>query len=410
LEVENKINHYSQIGVIPHIEFEDKITQLKVFVNYSGDIDYLKTVSYYDLYSNYWLIYLDELSSWKSDKGLADGEYAINFIIEGNLSFYSFSEDYYFNYTLDSITYDCLGPAMSLVSASFLGMTYDDTQNSIIDIEVSSPDNDFSSVKLNYQYQGPSQQTWIYYDTFSANNSNAQVPFNVINLRDDNVSFQIIGYDLLSNSKLLYESNYWFVKDMNNHFSFIVEGIEHDRLYGLEENRSIKLDAKIQPFDNDITKVVIGTNYETFNLLTPTSEGDHISFSDTIYLNSTYYGVFGTDFTYIPINVRLYQNDILISLKEIVITVIENNFEDQVSISNVTITTDSQNNVFMSFTPGLNAYNNSHSIPFVVNDQPPVVKLYDPDGTLVQTIILRVNNDSLGIEIYDSGAIEIKDN
>ncbi|GAH44487.1 unnamed protein product, partial [marine sediment metagenome] len=131
-----------------------------------------------------------------------------------------------------------LGPTMSLVSTSFLGTTYDDTQNSIIDIEVSSPDNDFSHVKLYYQYQGSNQQSWNYYDTFEANNSIAQVPFNLINLRDDNVSFQILGFDNLGNSKLLYESNYWVVKDMNNHMSFTLEGIEHDKLYGLEENKS----------------------------------------------------------------------------------------------------------------------------------------------------------------------------
>jgi hypothetical protein len=411
LDVDGRINQYSQIGVIPRDEFEGKITQLKLFVNYSGNVDYLTTISYNDLYSNYWLIYLNELSTWKSEKGLPDGEYIINFIVEGNFSFYGFSDDYIFNYALDFITYDCLGPAMFLISTSFLGTTFDDPQNAIIDIEVSSLDSDFSSVKLYYQYQGPSQQTWIYYDTFSVNGSIAQIPFNIINLRDDGaISFQIHGFDDLGNGKILNDSNYWIAKDMNNHQSFSVEGIEHDKLYGLEQNRTIKLDAKVLPFDNDISRIVVSTNYETFSLLIPISEGDHIYFQQDIYLNSTYYGIFGADFVYIPINVKLYQDDILISSKVIVITAIENTFEDQVQISNVSVTTDPQNNVFMSFTSGLNAYNNSHSIPYVVNDQFPVVELYNPDGILIQSITLRANNDTYGIETYNEGAIEIKNN
>ena len=68
------------------------------------------------------------------------------------------------------------------------------------------------------------------------------------------------------------------------------------------------------------------------------------------------------------------------------------------------------NNIFMNFENSLNAYNNSHSIPFIVNNKFPVVKFYDSDNYLVGTSQLRPNCDKYGIELYNTGTIEILDN
>ena len=94
LDKNGRINHNSDFGVVPIDGLEWHLSSLNLYVNYSNDIDFLKTVSYSDLYSNYWLIELSELSGWVSNKGLSPDNYDISFVAQANLS-YDFGEPFY---------------------------------------------------------------------------------------------------------------------------------------------------------------------------------------------------------------------------------------------------------------------------------------------------------------------------
>ncbi|KKN12642.1 hypothetical protein LCGC14_1014420, partial [marine sediment metagenome] len=134
-------------------------------------------------------------------------------------------------------------------------------------------------------------------------------------------------------------------------------------------------------------------------------EQDHIFFEDhDINLTSALYNVFGSDFSFIPVEVRLYQQNTLISSKSVTICVITETFDVSVEISNLTIDIiSSSNNIWMSFTNGTAAYNNSHSIPYIPNNNPPVVKIYDSYGELVRIIPLYPYfDDNIETEIYNT--------
>jgi hypothetical protein len=401
IDREGRINHNSNIGVVPIEGFEWHITSLNVFVNLSNDIDYLKSVSYSDLYSYYWLIDLVELQNWVSNKGLSPDNYEINFVVQANLS-YSFGEPFYlYNYTLDSTTLDIKGPDLELLTGGAytlsLGATYDVVENNLITMGISSTDTDFNKVTLEYKYDTPTTSDWVKYGDFYPVDSLADVNFDVLNLRDDNnITIRFIGFDDLSNSITLYQGNYWFAKDFNNHENFVVEGLEGGSIYGLDQDGMIDLRLKVLPVDNDITWVWISTGYEFFQLNDVKSEGDHIYFTDDVKLNSSKYPISGTDFTFIEVSVVLYQGNDRIADKKTVITVISRVFDDIVEISDLIVNiTESINNVRMSFVNDTNAYNNSHSIPFVVNNIPPVVKVFNSLGALVYTLDLTANYDYL---------------
>ncbi|MHA2339489.1 MAG: LamG-like jellyroll fold domain-containing protein, partial [Candidatus Hodarchaeales archaeon] len=305
------INQYSQIGVNPITGNEDHISSLKLFINYSNEVDYLANFSYKDLYSNYWLMYLDSLSNWIASKSLSPDEYSVNFIIEANLTYGNFP-DYLHNYTLNTTVLDIKGPDLILLSDSpyslVLGKTYDDPLENVVTMAINSTSNDFDEVKLEYKYETPTTASWVTYGTFKADsNSLADIQFDIINLRDDNITFRFIGYDNLDNQITLSDSPYYIVKNFNNHLEFSVEGTHSSILYDLDQENMIDLDLKIVPVDNDITKVTLTSMYEIFTLQNPLSEQDHIYFEDTgaedIKLNSTYYNIFGSDFTTIPIEV-----------------------------------------------------------------------------------------------------------
>jgi hypothetical protein len=399
-----RINHNSHIGVVPIEGFEWHISSLNVFVNLSNDIDCIKSVSYNDLYSYYWLIDLVELQNWALNKGLSPDNYLVNFVIEANFS-YSFGKPFYlYNYSLDNITLDVKGPDIELLTGGAyslsLGSTYDVIENNLITMGINSTDSDFEKISLEYKYTTPTTADWIVYGDFEADNSLAELIFDVVNLRDDNITIRFIGYDSLLNSKTLYEANYWFVKDFNNHENFVVQGIESGTIYGLDQDNMVDLNVKILPVDNDITKVRISTGYETFELNNVESEENHIYFTDDgvvdIKLNSSKYPISGSDFTFIDVSVVLYQGNDRITDKDTTITVIARTFNDAVEISDLLINISSLiNNIRMSFVNGTNAYNNSDSIPFIVNNMPPIVKIFNSYGDLVQTIDLNANFDYL---------------
>ncbi len=406
LDKDGRINHNSNLGVVPIDGFEWHISSLNLYVNYSNDIDYLKSVSYTDLYSYYWLIDLVELQNWASNKGLSPDNYEISFVVQANLS-YSFGEPFYlYNYTLETTILDVKGPDLELITGGeyslVLGSTYDEVENNVINMGISSIDADFDKVTLEYRYETPTTADWVKYGDFDSIGSLADVYFDVINLRDENVTIRFIGFDDLSNSFTLYQGNYWLVKDFNNHENFVVEGLEGGSIYGLDQDGMVDLHLKVIPVDNDITYVWISTGYETFQLNNVESEGDHIYFTDDgvidvdIKLDSSKYPISGTDFAFINVSVVLYQGDVRIADKKVVITVITRVFNDIVEISDLVVNiTESINNIRMSFVNDNNAYNNSHSIPFVVNNIPPVVKVFNSHGVLVYALDLSANYDYL---------------
>ncbi|MFW9970897.1 MAG: LamG domain-containing protein, partial [Candidatus Odinarchaeota archaeon] len=416
---EGRINHNSEIGVIPKEECDWHISSLNIYINYSGGIDYLTTVDYTNLCSNYWLIYLDSLSNWVLNKSLGPDNYNLNFIIEANLTYGSAFPAFYHNFTLPSTTLDIKPPTMELLSGGsyslILESTYDTVDNNIITMAIDSIDTDFSYIELEYSYNTPTSAEWLYYDKYYADNDSlAEIIFDIINLRDDNISIRFIGYDNLLNSEVLFESEYWFIKDLNNHPNFVVEGLSSNTLYGLDQNKMIDLDLKILPVDNDITKVEIiaGNGLEIFILENMTYEENHIYFSDSnIQFNSSFYNIFGSEFSFIPIDVKLYQGNTFITSKQVVISVIYKQFTDIITISDLQINISStQDNVLMSFVNDLDAYNSTHGIPFVVGGLYPVVKAYDSYNDLIAIIPLYPYMDGNATKIYNETTVTITNN
>ncbi|KKL22806.1 hypothetical protein LCGC14_2431720, partial [marine sediment metagenome] len=286
LSKNGRINEHSQIGVIPKAEFEWPISEIELYINYSNDIDSLANLSYYELYSNDWLIYLDSLSDWILDKGLTPNNYNVNFILKANFTYGQEFPYYTFNYTMHQTILDIKGPDLTLFSGGTYSLTlesvYDNVLENLITMAINSTDPYFDSVKLQYKYDTPSTANWITYNLYEANNNSlASISWDIINLRDDNLTFRFVGYDDLNNEKVLEATDYWIVKDFNNHLQFVVEGIESSQIYGLESDDTIDLDVKIIPVDNDITRVSISTGYESFDLTTVFSEQEHIYFDDS---------------------------------------------------------------------------------------------------------------------------------
>jgi len=116
IDKSGRINYISNIGVSIEAGHEEHLDNVKLFVNYSNEIDYLDSFTKNDLKSNYWLIPLTSLNSWVQSKGLSPGNHDLNFIIECNLT-YSIGKNYYiYNYTLNDTILDILGPDIELVT------------------------------------------------------------------------------------------------------------------------------------------------------------------------------------------------------------------------------------------------------------------------------------------------------
>ncbi|KKM63969.1 hypothetical protein LCGC14_1506100, partial [marine sediment metagenome] len=388
------------------------IESLDIYINKSGDVDYLITVNYTELNNDQWVIYLSQsLSNWITTKGLTPDNYNITFIIEANLTYTGFPF-YYYNYTSEQIILDIKSPDLTLLSGSpyslVLGERYDNVQENLITMAINSTDNDLSKVKVEYKYKTPTTSSWLPYGTFSAVNSLANITLNIINLRDDNITLRFYGYDDLQNEKLLSNASHWLIKDLNNHQQFIIEDLDSATLYGLDQNRMIDIDLKVLPVDNDITKVTVSTNYESFSLTNVVSEQDHIYFADDgvididIKLNSSFYNIQGSEFTIIPIDIKLFQgsNIVPITSKEVIIIATTTIFDSVVEISSLTVNISTEiNNILMSFANNT-AYTNSHRIPFIANNLPPVLKVYNSYGDLVETIELQVDYDYFDSIIY----------
>ncbi|MFX1479494.1 MAG: LamG domain-containing protein, partial [Promethearchaeota archaeon] len=413
-----RINHNSQIGVVSYEGCEGYISQLHLYVNYSNNIEYLTTINNTDLYQNYWLLDLQSLSSWVTQKSLSPGNYELNFIVEANLS-YSIGKNFYlYNYSLPSVTLDILASDMELITTLpynlKLASTYNIVEQNVISMAINSSDPYFDYVVMEYKYTTPSTATWQIYNTFHVdNNSLVEISCDILNFKDDNITLRFVGFDDLGNSKTLYQGNFWFIKDFNNHQEFAVDGLSNSILYPLDQDKMIDLELKVLPFDNDITKITISTSFESFILDTIYSESNYIYFSDSgteeIRLNSTFYNIFGTDICFIPVTVKQYQGTTFITSKEEIIAVLTRVFNDSVAIDDLEINIWSDA-IWMSFQTGLNAYNNTHSIPFIYNNQLPLVNIYNSYNECVETIKLLPNLDTNATEVYDTGQIEISEN
>ena len=107
----------------------------------------------------------------------------------------------------------------------------------------------------------------------------------------------------------------------------------------------------------------------------------------------------------------LYQGTRRISSKEVIIAVIYKQYPDVVTISdlqiNISSTTD---NILMSFINGTNAYNNSHGIPYIANNMPPVIKAYDSCNDLIAVIPLHPYMDGNATEVYNTTTVTIINN
>ncbi|MFW9941481.1 MAG: hypothetical protein ACFFFT_10615 [Candidatus Thorarchaeota archaeon] len=417
LDTDGRINYNSHIAIIPFGGYEDQILTLDLYVNYTNDITFFDTLNYFILSSNYWLIDLDLLEAWAMVRGLLNNEIIINFIIEANFIYGPEFSKYSYNYTLDSIILDTKGPNINVdAGTSPFGYIYSDPFNSILTVNITCSDTHFSSIELEYKYETkePGTEIWRYVDTYTGNIPFVLINFNIQNMKDDKIYFRFIGYDDLGNSRILDNSSYWIIKDMNNHEDFIIVDLYEKHIYPLDQASMIDINVTIYPFDNDITRVSLITLYEVFQLTDMLIEEDYIYFTDhgsvdtDIKLNSAYYSVIGQKITAIPLEIYLYQGPTLISIKTITIYVTDSIFES-ITISNLEV--DAENgNISMSFNTTTNAYNNSHNIPYIANNRPPVIKIRDSNNITLQEITLRPKMDENRTEIYNYGTIEILNN
>ncbi|GAH52234.1 unnamed protein product, partial [marine sediment metagenome] len=246
------------------------------------------------------------------------------------------------------------------------------------------------------------------YDTFTNSSSSlVNISMNILTLKDDIVYFRLVVSDKLGNIKTLDNFTFWIVKDFNNHLDFIVECLEDDSLYDLNLNDMIDITVKTIPYDNDITSVTVSTFYESFNLTNIFEEGSSIYFSDEIFediqLNSTFYNIIPGEFTSIPVEVSLYQGTQEITSKTIPILVTDTIFTDIVNISNIEIDYDiipQTDNVWMSFTLGMNTYKNDHEIPYVINGKYAEVRIINSNNQTVDIIFLKPISDNIGSQDY----------
>ncbi|MFW9873228.1 MAG: LamG-like jellyroll fold domain-containing protein, partial [Candidatus Thorarchaeota archaeon] len=421
--IEGRINHNSQIGVTIEDDHAWHISSLDLYVNKSSEINFLESYYHTEITSNYWLINLDCLSDWITNKSLIPNNYEVNFVIGANLTYGVEFPSYYVNYTLNNTVLDIKGPDMELISGSSYtfspGSTYDNIEDNLLTMAINSTDNDFSYVNVEYKYTTPITADWVAYGSFMAQNSLAEIVLDILEFADDNITLRFTGFDQLSNNKVLLDTANWFAKDFNNHETLSVEGLS-DSLYGLSSNDMLDLELKIIPKDNDIKKVIISTSYECFSLENIKSEQNYIYFTDDgtidpdVQFNMTYFNIFGSDFTDLDISIALFQETadtlpVTSATYRIIIT--SKVFSDIIQITDMDVNISGHtNNIWMSTACTASSYNNSDGIPFIVNNNPPVLKIYNSLNELIKVISLSTYLDDQGEEIYNTSNIEISDN
>ncbi|MHA1338157.1 MAG: LamG-like jellyroll fold domain-containing protein, partial [Promethearchaeota archaeon] len=235
------------------------------------------------------LLELDDLFDWFTKRNLSYGEYPVNFSVRFNLDYGPEFSDVNISYDLGPILLDYKKPDIILntdppYTLQGGGYIYNDTDNYVLTGEIISYDSDFDYYTLEYKYDiGFDSEPWIIYDTYSGS-SPLPFEFSIFDLKDGIIHFRVVGWDLLGNCEILYicnnsDSDFYFIKDLDNHRDFILKEPDSDKLYTPDGNGMINLDFKIYPSDNDISKVKIRTDYENFEISKPFISGNSIYFS-----------------------------------------------------------------------------------------------------------------------------------
>ncbi|MFX1411547.1 MAG: hypothetical protein ACFFA6_14440 [Promethearchaeota archaeon] len=330
MDIGGRINQNSYITIIPSIQFEQYIDELDIYIKLQEVTDLLTEppINYSEIISNYHLIDLTILSAWIDNKSLTPDEYNISFIIKLHLDYGEQYSKYFQNYTLEQIVLDIEGPDISLVSEDIFEKTYNDLGDHIITATLNFTDNHIDYVTLEYSYDThePEKEIWYDYNSY-VGNSPLNLSFSIINWKDDKIFIHFTGYDNLGNSYTLSNDSYWIRKDMNNHIDFIIEDLSEDFNYTVDGYGMIDINITVYPYDNDITSVNVVTDYEAFTLSDVIIKDDYIYFTDhgssddDIKLVSAFY-VTMPGINYIPINIDIYQNALLIISKEMTIKVL----------------------------------------------------------------------------------------
>ncbi|KKN53508.1 hypothetical protein LCGC14_0601690, partial [marine sediment metagenome] len=415
-----RINQNSHIGVVPLDGFEAYINTTNVYINYSNSWDLLNPIpiNYSDISSNYDLIDLDTLTSWIQTKGLTPENYFVNFNITFFLNYGPEFGSYNYTYRLSRTILDIKGPDISLnvnpLEYSLeLGKSYSNTSENILTAAIDFTDTDFESVRIDYSYTVGGN--WILYDSFpNTSNTQTNISINILNFRDDKISFRFIAVDDLGNNIILTDSSYFFVKDFDNHQDFLVQYLGENSLYNFDSSNMVDITAKIIPFDNDITSVALTTDHELFNLTIRFEESTNIYYSDEISedikLDGNLYGIIPGEFKLIPLTIWLYQGKNSTTSKIVNILVTDTIFGDSVNITNVEFDYDIQpqtDNVWMTFETSINTLKNSHEIPYIINNKYPKIVILDSTNKTVDSFLLKANSDDIGTENYLS--IDITD-
>ncbi|MHA1279957.1 MAG: LamG domain-containing protein, partial [Candidatus Helarchaeota archaeon] len=395
LHIGGRINTYSPIAIVPLNDFEQYIRTMDIYGIHGNDVVHLNAepIDYYDIVEDDNLIYLYKYMTMNTT---IPGENIININITLHLDYGAEFLTYSYNYSVGPIVLDNESPDIVITDLK--------AEGSALTAKVRYNASDLDHIELAYKYATGGE--WIYYGEYSGYESPLNISFDMEHLRDGEIDLRITAYDDLLNSR---PEHIIIRKDFNNHLDFAIEGLDY--IYSLDQNNMIDIAPVVYPYDNDITKVIASTSYESFELTLKEVEDDHIYFTDMeqdIKLNSSFYGVAGGKFTRIPINFELYQNQELISSKKIAITATSAVFEN-IKISNIEVDFNSSlpENVWMSFANLTGAYNNSHGIPFVANNKAPLVHLYNSEGILAKTVTLEPHIDDEREKVYDQGDIEI---
>lgn len=420
LDIDGRINYNSHIAVVPLGDFGQYIVGVDLFIvpSWSGipELLTITPINYSDIVTNSNLLDLDMISSWIVLKNLTLSEYNVSFIITLHLNYGEQFPVYHYNYNLAPITLDIKGPDITLIELSLqLGMTYWNVEDFILSALINSTTTDLMAVTLYYMYDlcYPGGD-WVTYGTFTGQTP-VDITFNILHLRDDKIHLRFTAYDDLGNANSLEGSNYWIVKDFNDHLDFGLEGIDNNYIYSLS-NGMIDLRVDVYPYDNDITKAAVRTDYEYIELTNVNVEGDHIKFTEVgdvdIKLDPVFYNVFGSIFSHIPIDVILYQGSTYITSKRITIIATDITFQEKVNISGIEIDPNitQSDNIWMSFSTGTDSYKNSHEIPYIINRNPPVIKIFNSQDILVETVTLSPDYNDVGYKNYDQEWIKIQNN
>jgi hypothetical protein len=419
LDIVGKISKFSDIEIIPLQDFAPFLDSLDIYGVYN-DVSYnlnSDSIPYSEIASSYNRLDLSSLNlidNWIST--LPIGEPSVSFTVTVNLDFGSEFQSYLHDYSLPLITFDNLDPDVTPTYQTLIpGTVYTDINEYLLTARIDSVDMEYLKFDYKYSEAGLSSD-WINYADYSLSGVDyVDIIFNILPLKDGEISIRFTATDNLGNS---YEIPVFSItKDFDNHQNFIIEGLNDNLLYSLNFDNKIDIDMDIFPFDNDVTAVIVNTSLESFSFA-KVADGDHFYFfdddsiTDILELDPSLYGVFGSEFTEIPLSIELFQDLKKVTARQIIISATDTVFSEVVTISDVSVdinTLPQTNNILMSFLTGTDTYKNADEIPFRASS-PPIVNILNSHDDIVDTVELRANYDSTSLEIYGTIPVDIINN